>query len=338
MQLTTFAATTNLLWKYLAENGYDPEPLYLGAGINPALLKTDNARIPVASVDRLWEAVLAKLADPCLGVKMNHYWHPSQLGALGYAWLVSSSLRTALNRVVRYSHVVAEDLYFDLRETPAGLQLVFDTDRTTRIHPEQIDLVLAIVLHMCRFNAGDHLVPVEVQLPHPRQACAEVIDAYFQCRLVFDADSCSITFALDDVDTYLDTANRQLALMHDEILMKYLIEIKKGDLIEQIKSIIIDHFPDGKVTDAMVASKLNMSERSLQRRLKEKGTCFRAILECVRKMVALQYIKDPENRLTDIAFLIGFSEQSAFSRAFKKWTGLPPLKYRESLFRQNASH
>lgn len=331
MKLTQFAATTRLLWKYLEEVGIDPKPIYLKAGISPALLRTTNARIPVTNVDRLWQYALAQTNDPCMGIKMDHYWHPSQLGALGYAWLVSTSLRTALMRVVRYSHVISEDLYFNLCETTKGLRLVFETEKATMVLAEQTDLVLSVILHMCRFNYGDKLCPTEVRLLHSRPACADSMEKHFQSEIQFDADVCSITFAKKDIDKSLDTANRQLALIHDEILMKYLIEVKKGDLVEQIKAIIIDHLPDGKVTDAMVACKLNISERSLQRKLKEKGTCFRNIFDSVRKMVALQYIKDPTNRMTDIAFLIGFSEQSAFSRAFKKWTGLPPVKYRASI-------
>jgi len=336
MKITQFAATTRLLWKYLEDSGIEPAPIYFKAGISPALLKMTNARIPVASVDRLWQYALAQVNDPCMGIKMDHYWHPSQLGALGYAWLVSSSLRTALQRVVRYSHVVSEDLYFNLEETVKGLRLVFEMEKATMVYAEQADLLLSIVLYMCRFNFGETLIPAEVRLPHSRPLCAGEMENHFQCEIQFDADGCSISFTAKDVDKPLDTANRQLALMHDEILMKYLIEIKKGNLIDQIKSIIIDYLPDGKVTDEMVARKLNMSERSLQRRLKEKDTCFRQILDSVRKMIALQYIKDPTNRMTDIAFLIGFSEQSAFSRAFKKWTGLPPVKYRASIV-ENSS-
>ncbi|MGD8803865.1 MAG: helix-turn-helix transcriptional regulator [Gammaproteobacteria bacterium] len=85
------------------------------------------------------------------------------------------------------------------------------------------------------------------------------------------------------------------------------------------------------MTDNLIARELNLSERSLQRKLKERGTSFRALLDNVRKMAAIQYIKNPVNSMSDIAFLLGFSEQSAFSRAFKKWTGTSPIKYRNSL-------
>jgi AraC-like DNA-binding protein len=101
--------------------------------------------------------------------------------------------------------------------------------------------------------------------------------------------------------------------------------------VQQVQSIILDNLPDGQVTDRLVASELHLSERSLQRRLKEHKTTFRYLLDGVREMVAKQYIENPVNRMSDIAFLIGFSEQSAFSRAFKKWTGKSPVEYRNSL-------
>ena len=129
----------------------------------------------------------------------------------------------------------------------------------------------------------------------------------------------------------LPSSNRELALLHDEFLMKYLIDIKKGDIVQQIQSVIIDNLPSGKVSDNLIAKELNLSERSLQRKLKQQGTTFRTILDNVREMAAIQYIKNPVNTMSDIAFLLGFSEQSAFSRAFKKWTGTSPIKYRNSL-------
>ena len=140
----------------------------------------------------------------------------------------------------------------------------------------------------------------------------------------------SITIARADADRVLASANKQIALMHDEALMRYLVEIKKGDIVQQVKSIILDNLPDGQVTDKLVASELNLSERSMQRRLKEHKTTFRSLLDGVREMVAKQYIENPVNRMSDIAFLLGFSEQSAFSRAFKKWTGKTPVEYRNS--------
>ena len=331
MQLTSFAPVSNLLWKYLEQNGIDPTPLYKNAGIDPALLFNPNARLNVASMDVVWAEAVILLDDPSFGVKMVKYWHPSMMGALGYAWLVSANLRQAMGRIDRYIHAVTEGLETKLEDTPAGLRLSFYIVDGIEVRPQQHTLIIAVIMYMCRFNYGDELVATRIDLARPAPEDPSEILNYFRIAVNFDAPVDSITIARADADRMLSSANKQIALMHDESLMRYLVEIKKGDIVQQVKSIILDNLPDGQVTDKLVASELNLSERSMQRRLKEHKTTFRALLDGVREMVAKQYIENPVNRMSDIAFLIGFSEQSAFSRAFKKWTGKTPVQYRESI-------
>ncbi len=331
MQLTNFAPITSLLWKYLEHSDIDPAPIYLKAGIDPALISDPNARIDIKLIDQLWADVVPIIDDPTFGVKMVEHWHPSMLGALGYAWLVSSTLHRAMHRVDRYIHTVSQGLNTKLENTPAGLKLSFYIDDSVNMQPQQHTLMVAVLMHMCRFNFGDELIPSKVCLARSEPEDTKDITDYFRTAVHYDAEVDSLTIARADADSKLSSANKQIALMHDETLTKYLIEIKQGDLVQQVKLIILENLPDGQVTDKMVASELNLSERSMQRRLHEHRTSFRFLLDSVREMMAKQYIKNPVNRMSDIAFLIGFSEQSAFSRAFKKWTGKSPVAYRNSL-------
>jgi AraC-like DNA-binding protein len=331
MQLTSFAPITSLLWKYLEHCDIDPEPIYLKVGIDPLLLSNPNARIDVKLTSQLWAETVKIIDDPTFAVKMVEHWHPSMMGALGYAWLVSSTLRRAMHRMTRYIHVVSEGFNIKLDDTPAGLKLSVCINDSLNLQPQQHTLNIAILMHMCRFNFGDELVATEVNLARPKPDNIKDITDYFRTDVHFDAEVDSFTIARVDADAKLSSANKQIALMHDEMLMKYLIEIKQGDIVQQVKSIILDNLPDGQVTDKLVASELNLSERSLQRRLHEHQTTFRFLLDSVREMMAKQYIKNPVNQMGDVAFLIGFSEQSAFSRAFKKWTGKSPLAYRNLL-------
>ncbi len=331
MQLTSFAPVTSLLWKYLEHCDIDPAPLYKRAGIDPALISNPNARINVEHMDSVWVEAVELIDDPTFGVKMVQYWHPSMMGALGYAWLVSSTLRRAMHRIDRYIHTITEGLETKLEDTPAGLRLSFYIVDGIPIQPQQHTLIIAVLMHMCRFNYGDELVASEIHLARAAPEDPKDIIDFFRTDVHFDAEINSITITRADSDLELSSSNKQLALMHDEMLMKYLVEIKKGDIVQQVQSIILDNLPDGQVTDRLVASELNLSERSMQRRLKEHKTTFRFLLDGVREMVAKQYIENPVNRMSDIAFLLGFSEQSAFSRAFKKWTGKSPVEYRNSL-------
>ena len=331
MQLTSFAPVSSLLWKYLEHCDIDPAPLYKRAGIDPEVISNANARINVEHMDSVWNEAVELIDDPTFGVKMVQYWHPSMMGALGYAWLVSSTLRRAMHRIDRYIHTVTEGLETKLEDTPAGLRLSFFIVGDITLQPQQHTLIIAVIMHMCRFNYGDELVASQVHLARPAPEEPKDILDFFRTEVHFDADVDSITITRADSDIELSSSNKQIALMHDEMLMKYLVEIKKGDIVQQVQSIILDNLPDGQVTDKLVASELNLSERSMQRRLKEHKTTFRYLLDSVREMVAKQYIENPVNRMSDIAFLLGFSEQSAFSRAFKKWTGKSPVEYRNSL-------
>jgi AraC-like DNA-binding protein len=113
-------------------------------------------------------------------------------------------------------------------------------------------------------------------------------------------------------------------------MIEYLGKLEKDDIIDRVTAAIIDMLPSGGVADEKVAAQLNMSVRSLQRRLKEVGTTFRTLLETVRKDLAATYVCDPDIELVEVAFLLGFSDQSAFSRAFKRWTGKSPSEARKS--------
>jgi len=113
-------------------------------------------------------------------------------------------------------------------------------------------------------------------------------------------------------------------------MIEYLAKLDKDNIVDRATTIIVDMLPSGGIADEKIAVQLNMSARSLQRRLKAAGTTFRKLLEAVRKDLAATYVRDPDIELVEVAFLLGFSDQSAFSRAFKRWTGCPPSEARKS--------
>lgn len=324
------ATATNVLWKLIEANGHDPDGLYREVGINPDLLNQPGSRVPYLLVNQLWEKASELIDDPCFGLKAYKYWHPSYFHALGYAWLASHTLRDALNRFVRYLRIVSEKIFLELEEAPGELTLHLSYKLLGMRVPAQIDMGMAMTIHICRLNFGDDLEPVAVNFMHDKPPCAGEYDALFRSPVRFAADRDSITFSAEDVDRYLIGANPQLARLNDQVMIEYLAKLNKDDIIDRVTAAIVDMLPSGGVADDKIAESLNMSVRSLQRRLKEVGTTFRTILDMVRKDLATTYVCDPEIELAEVAFLLGFSEQSAFSRAFKRWTGTSPSEARKS--------
>lgn len=324
------ATATNILWKLIEANGHDPDSLYRSVGIDPDLLNKAGARVPSPLVNRLWAKATEIIDDPCFGLKAHKYWHPSYFHALGYAWLASHSLREALNRFVRYLRIVSEKLFLSLEDGRDGLRLTLSYTMLGMRVPAQIDMGMAMSIHICRLNFGEDLKPVAVSFMHDKPPCAEEYFALFRAPVRFSAATDAMTFSYLDVDRYLTGANSQLARLNDQVMIDYLAKLDKDDIINRATAAVVDMLPSGGVADEKIAERLNMSVRSLQRRLKEAGTTFRTILDMVRRDLASAYVRDPEIELAEVAFLLGFSEQSAFSRAFKRWTGSSPSEVRRA--------
>jgi AraC-like DNA-binding protein len=113
-------------------------------------------------------------------------------------------------------------------------------------------------------------------------------------------------------------------------MIEYLAQLDQDHIIQKVKAVIIDQLPSGNVTDETVARELYMSSRKLQRQLRNDGTTFTTLLTEIRQDLAQRYLREQHISLTEIAFLLGFSESSAFSRAFKRWMGVTPSEYRKA--------
>ena len=326
---TSLASMSNIIWKTIEAYGKDPDPLFRELCIDPRLMRDPNARYEFKKIANLWAKASELSEDPCFGLKAAEYWHPSYLHALGYAWLASSTLRTAIDRFIRYKHMVAQGVEIHLEEDGDGLSLVLEYDKDVQALPVQIDFGMAFLTSMCRANYGEELNPVSVSFIHPAPSCLGDYFALFRCPIHFDAPTDRLTLPLDAVDKRLPGSNPQLAQLNDQIIIQYLAQLDKDDILNRTKAVIIDQLPSGRVSHASVANALYMNVRTLQRQLQKEGSTFKALLNDIRKELAGKYIRDSKMNLSEISFLLGFSEISSFSRAFNRWTGKPPSAYRQ---------
>jgi AraC-like DNA-binding protein len=327
---TNNASLLNVLWNILESYGIDPEPLFWEMDLNPELMKQSGGRYRIDSIDNLWRKASEVIGDPCFGLKAAELWHPSNLGALGYAMLASNTLRTALERLDRYYRVLSDEEFMKLDETQEGLTITLVSRHNKREIPVQNDAALAVMLSMCRVNYIDELAPVSVTFTQPKPSCSARFYEYFRSQVVFEAPTNSFTLPIEAVDKNLPGSNPQLAELNDQIMIEYLANLDPGHITEKVKGIIIDQLPSGNVTDESVARVLYMSSRKLQRQLQSAGTTFATLLNKTRQDLAQKYLRDQDTSMTEIAFLLGFSESSAFSRAFKRWVGVSPSEYRKT--------
>jgi len=329
--METFLATMGQVFVRLVEmHGIDARALLLEVGIDPATLRDPSARIPSAFWDTAGATAAALIPDPAFGLRAARCWHPSNLGALGHAWLASSTLRTGLQRLERYSRILGEKAQLKITDTRDGLRLAYDHRRRDPVlRVIGTDFVLSLVLDMCRMNYGASLRPVEVRLARGRPADTEPYRHFYGCPIHFEANEDSFLLTLRVADEPLPTANRQLAGTLDSILTAQLAALDKNNIPARCKSNLLDELTSGELSEEEMAKHLHMSRRTLQRKLAESNTTYQKLVDDTRRDLALRYMEDPRNTITDVTFLLGFSGQSAFSRAFKRWTGMSPTTYRD---------
>src|SRR5262245_3271392 len=211
--METFLATAGRTYLRLLElHGVDADQLVRDGGYSPELFRDTSARLPSTEVDVAAHAAARRISDPAFALRAARCWHPSDLGALGFAWLASSSLRTALGRLVRYGRILGERAQSKLEPTDKGLRLVFDPRRKDPLVAAlSADFSLSLVMDMCRMNFGAALRPLEVTLCRERPADASAWQGFFGSAVRFGAPRNTILLARKDADALLPVANRQVA-------------------------------------------------------------------------------------------------------------------------------
>ena len=158
----------------------------------------------------------------------------------------------------------------------------------------------------------------------------ERFDRLFRAPIDYEAPDNRLCFDETVIDKPLTTANPELARINDQVVVDYLARFNRSCISAQVRSWIIQQLPDGAPNQETVANALHLSLRSLQRRLRDEDVTFRDLLEGTRRELAMQYIREAHRSIGEITYLLGFSEPSNFTRAFKRWTGMSPVEYRES--------
>lgn len=330
MPLTYFAPTLDLMIKIARSYDVDPLPLMRKLAINPALVADPNARFRINQVEPFFTQIAELIPDPNSGLKSAQLWHPTQMGALGYAWMTSETLRTAFSRLARFIEILNEATNIKLKESSDSLSLVLQLSSAASTTAFRIDAPMAILLAMARGNAGEDFHPQSVTFAHPEPEDTGAFYSLFQCPITFDADVNSFTISAAEADKPRSCSNTQLALLHDQLLIKYVAKLSQDNIIERTKIAIIAELATGNISDSAVAETLFLTERTLQRRLREYDTTFKTLLSEVRMDLADSYIRNSRLSLGEISFMLGFSEMSSFSHAFKRWTGQSPSHYRQS--------
>ena len=331
MQASFLASIGRILWRLLEAHKIDAEALFLRNGLDPSLIHESRARYPFDLICTAWVETAKITGNQSIGLEAARYYSPLDLNALGVTFLSSSTLFEALQRMVRYESVLNSSLNFTIVETEDRVDFICEKPV---LDSEAIGIMedsrTSVVLDLCRTGLTHSLDPIEVAFTYPEPEDTGDYFGLFRCPLVFGHNQSRISFKLTDARHPFTDASRELAIANDHILDSMMKNLRSSDLITRVKKAIIDALPSGAPDQSDIAKLVFVSNRTLQRKLADEGTNFRTLLLEVRRELAERYIADNSLPLAEISYMLGFSDTSSFSRAFKRWTGDSPNVFRSN--------
>lgn len=327
--MSVYAPTLIILWKAIESYGIDPRPLFAAEDVNVQFPLDPSMRISYEKIDRIRAKAVELCGDEAFGIRSATVYVSSQLGALGYAWLASLTLRKAFSRLERFIRVVNDKAVVQVKDVDGYMVVTIILNLPSACVSARDDGALATITRMCRLVCGDQFRLQAVNFKHPAPGDLKPYFEYFGCQLNFDQPENQILIPLSIADEFLVGGNSELALLNDQVVTRRLALMDRSDIVTRVQSALMEQLPIGNISDESVAASLHMSVRTMHRKLMEVNNNFRTLLVEMRRDLAEHYILDNSLTLTEISMLLGFSEPSSFSRAFKSWTGSAPSEIRQ---------
>jgi len=322
-------ATTGLL-EAIGRAGANPDQVLRALDLDRAVLSNAEGFIPCSTFARLLEEAARATGDPCFGLHFGERFNVKNVGPLAYVVLNSPTIAVADEHVARYFKLYnqAAKVFFTVEEQRAYLQHVL-VDLGIAVPRQQNEYSMVIRLNTIRMMVGSQWAPLEVRFAHeaPEQISEHL--RIFRAPVLFGYPTNAFVIDREFLERQIPAADERLYEIMRRYLERVLEEMPQEDeVLASVRRAVAESMREGDPNLTRVAKKMAMSPRTLQRQLKEQGMEFKKLVDDTRRRFALSYLGNRTNTLTEIAFLLGYSEVSAFNRAFKRWTGSTPLAYR----------
>jgi len=317
----------------LKRDGHDLAQAFAQVGIAPQLLDDDEARVSGSSVLEFSALCMRETGDDDFGLHCAEQSGLGTLDVIDYVLTSSANLGDGLQKFARFQRVLTE-------LAPISLIVDEETARIRRKMPQHpgcrvlSDLFLGLMLLRGRRGTGHAFVPVETCFQYSRPERLDEHERLFGSQLRFDHWETELALSREVLDYPMLRADSGLS----HVLDRYAAELAARrpsvpSTAHEVREKLAQHMTGNDLSLQAVARRMSMSPRTLQRRLAEERIAYGQIVEEVRREMSERYLARPELSLTEIAFLLGFSDVSSFHRAFKRWSGQTPAQFREQMKR-----
>lgn len=328
--LTFSTSFCRILTDYLIAHGFPTDAVVAAMGVDNEALADRDGRVARRAWLRAFEVAVEVTRDPDLGLLVGESIRPAHLGALGYILMSCESMRQAAELDQRWHSLNADGERLEYaRDGELSKRTLYLPDGEPPPPACAVACAAAASVGFARWLAGADDGLRRVALTYSEPANREAHDRFFRCEIVWDAPYITVWRDPTVLRKPLAQADPGLRVRMEERASRLAAERAAPDLlVRRVRDVVARNVREAPSDLETVAGVLELSPKALSRRLADSGTTFSRIVDDTRRELALGYIVDASLTLVDVAFLCGFSEQSAFNRAFKRWTGVPPGEYR----------
>lgn len=310
--------------------GLAPEAALHALGVTADLLADTAARVPHGLAVRAWTEIPARVGAPTFGLHASEMTCAAAFDVLDHAVSHCSTLGEALQALIRYQRLLHDANDIRLEEAARGQVCLSQRLRLPERPPEHLTDFIASqwILRSARL-CGAAVAVSRVELTRPLPGDLAHHRRVFRAPIAFGAERNAAWFDADVLNTPIPHADPSLSAVlrrHADDLLAALPP--SNSLATALRRYLLGALDGGTPDVQRAASSIGVSTRTLQRKLEEEGTSFKAVLDEARRTLALSYLRDGSRTVSEVAFLVGFSEVSAFSRAFRRWTGRSAVSYR----------
>jgi len=330
LSITTIGTWALAIKRTLDANGINGDDILRRAEIDVDACADPNTRLNANQINQLWSLAEQATGDYHFALSVPMHVHATTMHAMTMANYAAFSLRDALERAVRFHRIVTTGLTITLRDNADTIDVIFSPVAENSITRHGIEASLFLNLKMGReIVLGSTQQAVGVYLKRNEHDDKQKLEQLFGCPVHFNAEEWMVRLDRESTEQPLATANPEIIQSCEKIMVDYLARMDKANISYRVYQLILELLSSGEPTQERIADQLHMSTRSLHRKLTSVGTNFKTLLDNTRRDLALQYIRQSNLSIADITYNLGFYDASSFSRAFKRWTGMSPAKYRK---------
>ena len=322
----------------LESRGASATDVFRRAGVGNALSNDPFNRFASSLLPDVFRLSIEATHDRHFALSAARAMKATDFHVVGLGFLASSSLLSFCRRLEKFLPVITGAGTIHLEEHDTTYRLV--TRPFGRMCPNSQDSWMAFILRLIQYIHSDRFKPIRIDMMHsaPRDGIVFYND-YFGAPVSFGQEACALEFAKEDGRVPLLSGCEELAAIQDIRALDYLTRVSAEDVVARVQMAIIDSLrDDSAVSLEAIASRLKLGARQIHQRLAMNRTNFQTVLDQTRQFLAKQFLRDPKLPITEIAYMLGFTDSANFSRAFRRWTGVSPRSCRNKVLQRVGQH